>query len=193
MEFEDLKKVWDTQNNEHLYAINESALHKQVIRKNITTQRNARINEISMIVLGLIVASFMITMGVINSSWVFLPQGLIFLGITSYVMIDRKKRREIAGFSTGSVLNDLDQAIRTNDYEIKRQKNMLWWFFLPAVLAALLNLFKTNGIFTWAVIILLVTAFSLGLIVQKKSIKPYITKKNDLNTLKKLLTEADNQ
>lgn len=28
MEFEDMKKIWDSQNNEPLYAINETALYK---------------------------------------------------------------------------------------------------------------------------------------------------------------------
>ena len=32
MEFEDMKKIWDEQNNENIYAINESELHRRVIR-----------------------------------------------------------------------------------------------------------------------------------------------------------------
>ena len=33
MEFDELKQVWDSQNNELLYAINEQALHNRILSK----------------------------------------------------------------------------------------------------------------------------------------------------------------
>ena len=33
MEFDELKKIWDSQNNEVLYAINEKALHDRIRTK----------------------------------------------------------------------------------------------------------------------------------------------------------------
>ena len=33
MEFEDLQKIWDTQNNKPMYVINEEALHRRILSK----------------------------------------------------------------------------------------------------------------------------------------------------------------
>jgi len=187
MEFEDLKKIWDTQNSEQVYAIDEKTLHQRVIQKNINSKRTAHINETAIIVIGFIVSLFMLGLSVIDDSTVYLSQAVIFLGITFYAMFDRKRRREIAGYSGGSIIEELEQAIRTNDYEIRRQKTMVWWFFAPTLAAMLFNLFKTSGIFSWAVIILMLVTGILGLFVQHKSIKPLLTKKQDLGSLRKLL------
>jgi len=193
MEFDDLKKIWDAQNNEQLYALNEETLHKRVIQKNIAAKRTAHISEIGLMIIGLVVAVFMIAMGILNKSLVFLPQGLIFLGIVIYIFMDRKKRLKNESISGGSILDDLNQAIRTNDYEIKRQRNMIWWFFVPTVAAMLLNLFKTAGIYSWAVIVIVVVSGALGLIVQRRAIWPLLIKKDDLYSLRKILTRPENQ
>ena len=39
MEFEELKKIWDTQNNQPMYAINEEALHNRILTKKRKTNK----------------------------------------------------------------------------------------------------------------------------------------------------------
>jgi len=187
MEFEDLRKIWDDQSNKQLYAINEDVLHRDVIQKNEDAKRTARITETGLLIIGFIVSLFMLIAGIVDTSWVYLPQGIIFLSITLYVSQDRKRRQKNAGLSSGSILDELNQAMRINDYEIKRQKTMIWWFFIPTAVAMLFNLFKTSGIYSWAVIILMIAAVSAGRIVQNRSIKPLLSKKNELKALHKLL------
>jgi len=39
MEFKEMKKIWDTQNDEALYVINEDALHRRIKAKKMGTKR----------------------------------------------------------------------------------------------------------------------------------------------------------
>jgi len=49
MEFEDMQIIWNNQNQEKLYAINEAALHTQIKRKGKSISRNLDIVEMMMI------------------------------------------------------------------------------------------------------------------------------------------------
>jgi len=192
MEFEDLKMVWDTQNNEQVFAINEKVLHQRVIRKNIAAKKTADSNEKGMMVISLFLALFMVVIYYTGHSLVYILQSIIFLAVATYIFMDRRKRLQNDGLSAGSILDDLNQAIRTNNYEIRRQKSMAWWFFIPVSAAMLLNLLRTTGIYSWAVVILMIAASTLGLIVQHRAIRPLMTKKDDLDALRKILIESEN-
>ncbi len=45
MEFEEMKKIWNTQNKKNIYVFDEEALHRRVIKKNIGVKRMANIDE----------------------------------------------------------------------------------------------------------------------------------------------------
>lgn len=199
MEFEDMKKIWDSQNNEQVYAINEQALHQRVIKKNIAAKKNANMFEIGMVIICIFLDIFYLSETVIflvrtgfDHFTINLAQVLILLVVTVYIFKDRKERLKKAGQSSGSILDDLNQALRTMDYEIRRQKNMIWWYFMPIVVVMLLNLFITSGTYSLAVILVLVVSVSLALTVQRFSMRPLSFKKGNLLSLKKLLMDSEN-
>ena len=50
MEFEEMKKIWDSQNNEPLYAINEKALHNHIMSKKKTGYHITNTSELLLII-----------------------------------------------------------------------------------------------------------------------------------------------
>lgn len=98
------------------------------------------------------------------------------------------------GYESGHYIakKNRPETTQTNNYEIRRQKSMARWFFIPVSAAMLLNLLRTTGIYSWAVVILMIAASTLGLIVQHRAIRPLMTKKDDLDALRKILIESEN-
>ena len=59
MEFEEMKKIWDTQNNEPMYAINEAALHQRIRAKRNRAKWNADFTEVGLVVIAIAVSGFL--------------------------------------------------------------------------------------------------------------------------------------
>ena len=89
MEFEDMKKIWDEQNNENIYAINESELHSRVIRNKKRVRRMVNKFEwtlfIAMICCGLLAA----VMGILHDQLYKLADAFIFFMIAGYIYKSR--------------------------------------------------------------------------------------------------------
>ena len=60
MEYEEMQIIWNNQNNEKLYAINENALYSQIKRKGQSIDRKLTIFEEMMIAVNLIVGIVLI-------------------------------------------------------------------------------------------------------------------------------------
>ena len=50
MEFEEMKKVWDSQNNEMLYGINEKAMHNHILSKKKQANHITNASELILII-----------------------------------------------------------------------------------------------------------------------------------------------
>ena len=51
MEFEEMRKIWDSQNNAPIYAIDESTLYKRIKSKGNRASRIANTNEIGLTII----------------------------------------------------------------------------------------------------------------------------------------------
>ncbi len=192
MEFEEMKKIWDAQNNEQIYAINEQALHRRVTRKNIGIKRMANINEWGMLIISLLLALFMIIKGILDNEIYKFPQGAIFLIVAGYIYWDRKKRLKDEGHSDRTLLGDLEQAIRTIDYQIRRQRNFLWWFLMPAAVSILINTTFSYKGKSWWVWPFVVASFALSYWLVKKELRcKILPKRKNLDSLRNLLVGTE--
>ena len=99
MEFEDMKKIWDEQNNENIYAINESELHRRLIRKKNRVKRMINKFEwtclIAMICCGLLTT----IMGIQQNRWYKLADAFIFFMVAGYIYKSRLDRIKYEGLS----------------------------------------------------------------------------------------------
>jgi hypothetical protein len=187
MEFEDMKKIWDEQNNENIYAINESELHRRVIRNKNRVKRMVNKFEwtclIAMICCGLLAAA----MGVLHVQIYKLVNAFIFFMIAGYIYKSRLERINYEGRSNLSLLEDLEQAIRSIDYHAKRQKYFVLWYMLPIFFTIIVNAAFSHSKPWWLWVIFL-TFFAFAYWAVKKELSCRILpKKEDLLYLRSLL------
>jgi len=139
MEFEDMKKIWDEQNNENIYAINESELHRRVIRKKNRVKRMINKFELTCLIAMICCALLATTMGILHNQWYKLGDALIFFMVAGYIYKSRRDRIKYEGQSNLSLLEDIEQAIRSIDYHAKRHKYFILWYMLPIFLTIIVN------------------------------------------------------
>ena len=174
MEFEEMKMIWDSQNHEPLYAMNEAALHRVVHRRLQDWQRCLSRSFAAEISVGLLCSAVMLAYaGVLTfgdptwlvtrrgtsvtvSPWdiaALLTAGAIWIYYSAYMMMVRTRqlRREEAFEST--LRGDIERALAYLDFQVDTARNIVWWGILPAWAAAtlwVLALFHLKGAPPWA-------------------------------------------
>jgi hypothetical protein len=190
MEFEEMKKIWDSQNNEPLYAINETALHDRIKQKGRGIYRNVSFFEWAMI--GTTVgSSLLLTIDTIveAGSWPrYISSGIILI-IFLYMYGLRRQRQKYERQFNDSLLGDLDKAISQIDYIIGRTRTLLWWYLIPFAAAASISMyFDSKPFWLWCVMI---GVLALGYWGGEKEIHHiHLPKKRDLESLRATLLQS---
>lgn len=190
MNFEEMKKIWDTQNDEHLYAINEEALHQHIKSKKYRAERLNNINDFGLIAVGIITAIVYSFLSIVNETPTLYDYLIVvaMLCITGYVWYGRIRRRKQKRNFAHTILGDLDHAIANVNYEVNRSKNMVWWFVLPLAILVLLNMSQEN-IPLWKWIGIGAMFVLSALLVRWELNSCHKPKKQQLMVLKKKLTQ----
>jgi hypothetical protein len=187
MEFEDMKKIWDEQNNENIYAINESELHRRVIRKKNRVKRMINKFELTLLIAMIICGLLTTFMGILHNQWYKLTNALIFFTIAGYIYKSRQDRIKYEGQSNLSLLDDLEQTLRSLDYHAKRQKYFVLWYMLPVFLTIIISSAFSHSI-PWWLWIIFVVVFGFAYWLVKKELQcKILPKKEDLLNLRSLL------
>lgn len=191
MEFEEMKVIWDSQNNEPLFAINQGALHKTIQSKGAKVNRTLNIVDWVMMGVNLFVGLFLIAINVANDGEPFeflLPiLYLFFFGIVIYRRFSR--RQESVKFEP-TIRGDLDHAIWQTDYLIRQGQSILVWYLLPLMVAASIMLVLSSE-WIWA-IGLIVVVLPMSYFGSRWEInKFYMPKKRELEALRQTLIDAE--
>jgi hypothetical protein len=140
MEFDELQKIWDTQNKQPLYVINEQALHNRIVAKKHQVIHIAVVTEWILIVANTVAGAFVLQQNYTGR------RGLVFayllalwlLGTAIYVLVNRVRRmREQQQFNR-SLSGDLEHALATAAYQV-RISRIMRWNTLPIALLVLLG------------------------------------------------------
>lgn len=142
MEFEEMKKIWDSQNNEQLYAINEAALHRSIKSKKKRAARLTNINDFGLMAIGIATALIYSFSAETPGIYDYLIVAMLFL-LTGYVWLGRIHRKKKERTFGRTMLGDLDHAISSVSYEMNRSVKMVWYFVLPS---AILIFFKLSRV-----------------------------------------------
>lgn len=146
MEFDELKKVWDEQNNETLYVLNEEAIHKSVKKKKAKANRLVNIDEIGLTVICILTGSYIMYEAVVdNDGFLFYLGGIMMILIGLYVLYMRSQRRKEEKKFDRSILGEIDHAIASTQANIKLGVSMVWWYFCPMAIWIVV-LFSTKGV-----------------------------------------------
>jgi len=190
MEFEEMKKIWDIQNNETLYAINERALHNRVLSKKERAGHVANISELLLIIVNGCGGIFMLMLGWTKSggNLFFYLMALWMLLTMLYMLVSRIRRQREGNKFDRTLLRDLNHALATATYQV-RISRLMRWNNLPILILLLLS-FWENGKEIWVIVLVLIF-FSLAYFLSGWEHNIYVTRKNELTTLYKKLSDQE--
>jgi len=186
MEFEELRKIWDAQNNQPLYAINEKAMYNLILSKKKQAHHITNISELLIIIVYIISGSVVLGMNLFNqnsnismyllSAWM--------LGSALFMLVNRIRRIKGENKFNRSMSGDLDHAISVATYQVRISQIMLW-NVLPIGALTIIGLWE-GGKSIWIVMIVLL-CFALSYYAGGWEHNIYKRKKRELETLKKKL------
>lgn len=189
--FEDLKVIWDSKNEEKLYAINENSLYQQIKRKEKSVSRSLQRFEMIMIGVNILVALALITVEFLNGGelYDYLLPG-VYLAYAVLAIVWRQARRQEALSFEQTMMGILDKAIWQTNYLIKRSRELIRWYLLPlAILIAGKMLYDGQLLSALAIILLMAGA---GVLTERWEIKrKQLPQKRSLESLRTTLLAAE--
>ena len=191
MEFQELVKIWDAQNKEPLYAINEAALHRRILARSRKARRLAGINEIGLMTIAVLTAAYLFFDAVRDAGGIssFLTP-VTFILIGGYVLSLRIRRKRGEGRFDRSMLGELEHAIASSDYIISFSRTFALWFLAPAAVASFLSMAEAAApLWKWAVV---GASFPLAyLLVWVELRRVHLPRKRSLESLREKLMSAN--
>lgn len=179
--------IWNSQNNEKLFAIDEATLYQRIKQKGGSVEKVLNFVDLIMILVNLGVGFYLIFDSVRDGDQrieFILPTLYLFYGV---LMLGRRllrKRQEVHFEST--ILGEIEQAIWRIDYIVKQGYGIIMWYLVPLTLVILVfTYFKERfwmGVF-FALIVLPATYLATGWENQRW----HLPKKRELEHLKSLL------
>lgn len=217
MEFNELKMIWDSQNEEPLYVMNEAALHRVVQRRNEEWTRRLACAFATEIMLGAVCGSLMlICAGVLafaDPAWLgtrpwmklaasrwdifaLIAAGGIWLYYSLYMLAARKRQERRVERFDSSLRGDLDRAVGQIDFQIALAKDIVWWGLVPIWIAStlwvatLFHLGNASGS-TWVLMgSTVVAAFVAAVACKQRSItNQFEPRRRELESLRAKLIE----
>jgi hypothetical protein len=187
MEFEELQKIWDTQNNQPMYVINEQALHNRIVAKKHHVIHIAGFTEWRLIIANITAGGFILVSNFKSHHNVFLYGLAIWMfGSALFVLIHRIGRLRDQHRFDRSLSGDLQHALVAASYQVRIARIMRWNVF-PIGGLVLLSIWE-GGQSIW---------FSLGVALffilvfyaSGREMGIYKAKKRELEVLQKKLQE----
>jgi hypothetical protein len=191
MEFDELQKIWDTQNNQPMYVINEKALHNRIVAKKRHVIRIAGFTEWRLIIVNIATGIFVSGTNFMHHNYlsVYLLAVWMF-GSALYVLINRIRRIKDQHRFNRTLAGDLEHAIATAGYQV-RIAQIMRWNVLPIGLLVLLSIGE-GGKQLW-LIGFVVFFFILVFWACKWELSLYRNKKRELEVLQQKLQEDGGQ
>ena len=156
MEFDELKKIWDAQNNQPLYAINEKAMYNHILSKKKQAHHITNISELLIIFVNLASGSFILAVNYFKQSGnisMYLLSALMF-GSALFMVVNRIRRIRGNNRFDRSMSGDLDHAISVATYQV-RISQIMRWSIIPIGVLTILGLWE-GGKPLWIAIIVLI-------------------------------------
>lgn len=130
MEFEEIKKIWDEQNKEQLFAINEAAMFRNIRNSKIVSERISTITEF-LLMATFLYTGFMTFFKITGPDyWLNYGFGILMLIALIGIIISRIIRKSKKTRFDQNMLGNLEQALHTATYQVKLAQ-IVRWIFLP--------------------------------------------------------------
>ena len=192
MDFEEMKVIWDSQNDEPLYAINQAALRESINRKARGFKKLVLFFEFVMLAssFGGGIA-FLIAPLAYGYNYHQIASGVIFLMVSIYFFTSIRKRLAQEASFEASLLGDLDKSLWQVKNHIARSRALKLGFILPCCIAIIIDfafeMSPSRIIFLVAFLVVLGLA-TWGIEKEIKCL--YAPKERKLESLRELLLES---
>ena len=183
MEFDEMKKIWDAQNHELLYAINETALHNRVLSKKKKAHHITNFSELFIMIVYTISGSLIFWVNYskpVGNISLYLLTAWMY-GSVLYVLISRFRRINGDSHFDRSLRGDLDHAVSVAAYQVRLSQISLW-SVLPMGILLLLGVWE-GGKSIWVAGLVLIS-FGLSYYAGTWEHGLYKARKRELEILK---------
>jgi hypothetical protein len=145
MEFDELQKIWDSQNDKPLYAIDENALHNRISSKKNMGRHITNFSELLTIVVYFAGGGFIVVINLINKNvngFLYLMSAWMFI-VAIYTLISRIRRIKKDNLFDRSIRGDLFHAVSVANYQV-RFSQLMRWNMLPVSLLLVLSILESG-------------------------------------------------
>ena len=150
MEFDELRKIWNTQDQQPMFVINEEALHRTIKGKKRKASWVSDINEIGLVLIAIVTSAIVFIKNMDTDNIYAYPPAIWLLLTGVYVLYGRHKRKKEEKRFDRSILGDIDHAIANSKFEIRRAKTFIWWYITPLAFPVMLNMVMNNAsVYKW--------------------------------------------
>jgi hypothetical protein len=188
MEFEEMKKIWDSQKQEHVFSLDQSALHNRVLTKQKQGLHIAHISELLLIFSNILGAASILAVVIprerFNISMTIMS--VCMLMVATYVARGRYQRINGNAKFDRSLKGDLEFALDVARYQVKLS-TLGRWIIFPVATLSVTGLIEAEKSF-WIVLAIIFFMLLLNYFAGWES-KYYQTRLNQLEALKKKLEE----
>jgi cytochrome c biogenesis factor len=163
MEFEEIQKIWNQQQGETMYTINETELHKTIMHHKDAAGKRINRVEIMLSLINVLLGSFLLVLAVLDSHLLnFINAGILLITV-AYIQYFRWKRKKAENTFDRTMLGELNHALSNADSIIKFNSLMLIGYLLPLALVTISTL-VVAGV-NWEKCLLITAAFVVSFII----------------------------
>jgi hypothetical protein len=219
MDFDEMRVIWNSQNDEPLYAIDQAALHASVRRKSRAFVRRVLWRDIREIGIGLLAGTgFLVFGGMLafghEDRWrrligadvevsrsdvaTLLVVSGLWLFCAAYQLMSRRRQERSERRFESSLCGDLDRTISQTDYQIRMATSVVWWGLLPVWLATVLFVYVLFNLASTPPAVLILAAvvvpvgFALDILLKRRPLRTELMPlKQEFETLRRKLTESE--
>jgi len=186
MEFDEMKKIWDGQNNQPLYVIDEKALYNRIQSKMNIILHITNISEWLLILINLGTGAILLVDNPLTpGSNIFLGLEAIWMfAIVVYLAVSRTRRIKAGRQFNRSMNGDLNHAIFLASYQM-RICQIIRWNFIPMGAIMIFSGWESGKLFKVSMIILV--SYTVAFYVTSKGYRANKRKKRALQVLKEKL------
>jgi hypothetical protein len=186
MEFEEMKKIWDAQNNQPLYVIDENALHHRIQSKRSGLLHITNRSEWSLMMINLSTGIILLALNPFKPGaniFMYLESAWMFATVV-YVVVSRIDRIKAGRRFDRSIHGDLDHAISVASYQV-RLSRVIRWNLLPMGAIMIFSGWEAGKLVKVCAVILV--AYALAFYVGTKERRMNNRRKRELQVLKEKL------